>query len=114
MGSRDRVAALVAHFGSVPPEDAAWALHCLLGKQRRRLITARRLRQIALEATALPDWLFEASYAQVGDSAETIALLVGGRLDPAERTASRPAWWSGGRSSDRPRRAPARRAASRG
>jgi len=84
MGSRDRVAALVAHFGSVPPEDAAWALHCLLGKQRRRLITARRLRQIALEATALPDWLFEASYAQVGDSAETIALLVGGWVDQAE------------------------------
>jgi DNA ligase-1 len=78
MGSRDRVAALVAYFGSEPPEDAAWGLHCLLGKQRRRLITARRLRQIALEATGMPEWLVEASHAQVGDSAETIALLVGG------------------------------------
>jgi DNA ligase-1 len=91
-GSRDRVAALVDHFGSVPREDAAWALHCLLGKQRRRLITARRLRQIALDATGMPEWLLQASHAQVGDSAETIALLVGGRLDPAERYASRPEW----------------------
>lgn len=76
-GTGERVAALVAYFAAAPAGDAAWALHCLLGKQRRRLITARRLRQIALEATALPEWLLEASYAQVGDSAETIALLVG-------------------------------------
>ncbi|MFM6132196.1 MAG: hypothetical protein ACKPBV_26325, partial [Sphaerospermopsis kisseleviana] len=76
-GTAERVAALVAYLGGAPPGDAAWALHCLLGKQRRRLITARRLRQVALEATGLPPWLVEASYAQVGDSAETIALLVG-------------------------------------
>jgi DNA ligase-1 len=80
-GSHERVAALVAHFDSVPPEDAAWALHCLLGKQRRRLLTARRLREIALDATAMPEWLFEASRSQVGDSAETIALLVGGSAE---------------------------------
>ena len=89
-GSRERVAALVAHFGSVPPDDAAWALHCLLGKQRRRLITARRLRQIALEVTGMPEWLFQASYAQVGDSAETIALLVGACVEPAAGIAPRP------------------------
>ena len=80
-GTSERVAALVAYFATAPAGDAAWALHCLLGKQRRRLITARRLRLIALEATALPAWLLEASYAQVGDSAETIALLVG-RQEP--------------------------------
>jgi DNA ligase-1 len=101
-GSRDRVAALVDHFGSVPCEDAAWTLHCLLGKQRRRLITARRLRQIALDATGMPEWLLQASHAQVGDSAETIALLVGGRLDPAERNASRPAWSDAIAISDQP------------
>jgi len=84
------VAALVAHFGSVPPEDAAWALHCLLGKQRRRLLTARRLREIALDATAMPEWLFQASRAQVGDSAETIALLVGGSAEALARMATPP------------------------
>ena len=90
MGSHERVAALVAHFGSVPPEDAAWALHCLLGKQRRRLLTARRLREIALDLTAMPEWLFQASHAQVGDSAETIALLVGGSAEAAAGIATQP------------------------
>lgn len=89
-GSHERVAALVAHFGSVPPEDAAWALHCLLGKQRRRLLTARRLREIALDATAMPEWLFQASHAQVGDSAETIALLVGESGEAAAGIATPP------------------------
>ena len=47
----------------------------LLGKQGKRLITGRRLRQICLEGSPLPEWLFDDCYAQVGDSAETIALL---------------------------------------
>ncbi|MFN7898875.1 MAG: cisplatin damage response ATP-dependent DNA ligase [Synechococcaceae cyanobacterium] len=77
-GTTARVALLREFFAAVDPADGAWALHCLLGKQRRRLISGRRLRQICLEHLALPEWLFEACYSQVGDSAETIALLVGG------------------------------------
>ncbi|MFM7268006.1 MAG: ATP-dependent DNA ligase, partial [Cyanobium sp.] len=75
-GTRARVEILARHFQSVDPADAAWALQLLLGKQRRRLITARRLRQVAQRVTGLPDWLLEASHAQVGDTAETIALLL--------------------------------------
>ncbi|MFO8238767.1 MAG: ATP-dependent DNA ligase [Prochlorococcaceae cyanobacterium] len=74
-GTRERVEALVHYFGGAEPADAAWALQVLLGKQRRRLITGRRLRQICLEESPLPEWLFDDCYAQVGDSAETIALL---------------------------------------
>jgi DNA ligase 1 len=74
-GTNARVAALVAFFGESEPADAAWALHVLLGKQGRRLITGRRLREICLEGSPLPDWLFDDCYAHVGDSAETIALL---------------------------------------
>jgi DNA ligase 1 len=74
-GNNARVAALVAFFAASAPGDAAWALHVLLGKQGRRLITGRRLRQICLEGSPLPDWLFDDCYAHVGDSAETIALL---------------------------------------
>ncbi len=59
----------------VPPGDGAWALHGLLGNQRRRLLSSLRLRQICLEGTTLPAWLFDDCYRQVGDSAETIALL---------------------------------------
>jgi len=70
-----RVEALCRYFQATEPRDAAWALHVLLGKQGRRLITGRRLRQICLEGSPLPEWLFDDCHAQVGDSAETIALL---------------------------------------
>ncbi|MEY4360162.1 MAG: hypothetical protein RLZZ631_1648 [Cyanobacteriota bacterium] len=70
-----KLEALVRYFDSAAPGDAAWALALLLGKRRRRLITGRRLREICLAATGLPEWLFEACHAQVGDSAETVALL---------------------------------------
>ncbi|MDM7952841.1 MAG: ATP-dependent DNA ligase [Cyanobium sp. CZS 25K] len=75
-GTRSRVGALAAYFQAADPADGAWALALLLGKRRRRLITGRRLRQIALERSGLPEWLFDACHAQVGDSAETIALLL--------------------------------------
>lgn len=74
-GTSERVETLVAHFAAAEPADAAWALQVLLAKRRRRLITGRRLRQICLESCGLPEWLFEACHSQVGDSAETIALL---------------------------------------
>ena len=70
-----KLEALEAYFRGAPAEDAAWALALLLGKRRRRLITGRRLREICLEGTGLPEWLFEACHSQVGDSAETVSLL---------------------------------------
>ncbi len=75
-GTRARVAALAGFFRVADPADGAWALALLLGKRRRRLITGRRLRQICLEGSGLPEWLFDSCHAQVGDSAETIALLL--------------------------------------
>ena len=76
-GTQARVDALVAYFSGVDAADGAWALHVLLGKQGKRLITGRRLRQICLEESPLPEWLFDDCYAHVGDSAETITLLWG-------------------------------------
>ncbi len=84
--------ALVEYFGEVPPGDGAWALQVLLGNQRRRLLSSLRLRQICLEGTGLPAWLFDDCYRQVGDSAETIALLWRQRSDGAtERMPPSPA-----------------------
>ncbi len=76
VGTNAHVDALAAYFSAAPAADGAWALALLLGKRRRRLLTGRRLRQICLEAAGLPEWLFDACRAQVGDSAETIALLL--------------------------------------
>jgi DNA ligase-1 len=89
-GTTARVAAMVSYFAEAEPADAAWALQVLLGKRRRRLITGRRLRQICLEASGLPEWLFDACHNQVGDSAETIALLWPGDVAADPATAKAP------------------------
>ena len=74
-GTEAKVQLLQSFFQAVSPGDGAWAVHVLLGRQKRRLITGRRLREICLEGCSWPDWLFDACYRQVGDSAETISLL---------------------------------------
>ncbi|MEB3321299.1 MAG: ATP-dependent DNA ligase, partial [Synechococcaceae cyanobacterium] len=84
-GTGERVEALADYFARVPAADAAWALRCLLGRQRRRLISGRRLRQICLQGSDLPEWLFAECHGQVGDSAETIALLWGSADAPGRR-----------------------------
>jgi len=85
-----KLEALERYFRSAPAEDAAWALALLLGKRRRRLITGRRLREICLEGSPLPEWLFEACHSQVGDSAETVALLWAQRDPPTVDAAALP------------------------
>ncbi len=75
-GTQAKVAALTAYFTHAPPADAAWAVAFLTGRRPRRLVRAPDLRAWAAHAADVPDWLFEESYAQVGDLAETITLLV--------------------------------------
>jgi DNA ligase-1 len=79
-----KVLALVAFFRQASPADGAWALHVLLGRRKRRLITGRRLREICLGAAPWPPWLFDDCHRQVGDSAETISLLWPAESEPAE------------------------------
>ncbi len=74
--TNEKVNALQGYFHDAAAADAVWALHLFLGKTRKRLITSRVLRDIFLQISEMPIWLFEDSYAHVGDSAETIALLL--------------------------------------
>jgi DNA ligase-1 len=74
--TQGKVAALGAYFGAAAPADAAWAVAFLVGRRPKRLVRAPDIRAWAADEAAIPEWLFEASYAQVGDLAETIALLV--------------------------------------
>jgi DNA ligase-1 len=74
-GSKRKVALIRAFLTSQPAADGAWALQLLIGQRRRRLITGRRLREILLSCSVMPDWLFAECHGQVGDSAETVALL---------------------------------------
>lgn len=71
-----KVGAMVAYFQDVPPEDAAWAVYFLTGKRPKRLISGRLLRHWAERVTGLPEWLVTDAHAAVGDSAETVALLL--------------------------------------
>ncbi len=74
--TNEKVKALRTYFQDERPENAVWALHLLMGKTRKRLITSRVLREIFLQVSDLPEWLFEESATHVGDTAETIALLL--------------------------------------
>ena len=56
--------------------EAAWIVYFLAGGKPRQMIPTRLLRRLALEATGLPEWLVEESYQNVGDLAETLALLL--------------------------------------
>ena len=71
----DKRAALQAYLREAPPEDAAWALWCLCGGRLARVASGAELRAWVGAAGGHPDWLVEASYAHVGDLAETVTLL---------------------------------------
>ncbi len=79
-GTRDREIALQQYFAGVTAAEATWAVYVLSGGKvntgKNRLATTTELRSWVSELTALPLWLVEESYRQVGDLAETLSLLV--------------------------------------
>ncbi|GGJ79480.1 ATP-dependent DNA ligase [Pseudomonas matsuisoli] len=74
--SNAKLAALVDYFSAAEPADAAWAVYFLSGGRPRQLVPTRLMRELAMDAANLPEWLFEESYQAVGDLAETVSLLV--------------------------------------
>ncbi len=74
--TNEKVRALQRYFQAEEPANAVWAIYLLLGKTRKRLITSRILRDVFLQISDIPEWLFEDCYSHVGDSAEVIALLL--------------------------------------
>lgn len=70
-----KVDALVDYFRETPENDAAWGLYFLAGNKLRAPVKTRDLRTWVADASGLPLWLIEETYHQVGDLAETIALL---------------------------------------
>jgi DNA ligase-1 len=74
--TNEKIAALRRYFSSASANDAMWAVLILTGRTAKKAITSRDLRVLFLQATQYPDWLFEESYSHVGDTAETISLLL--------------------------------------
>jgi DNA ligase-1 len=82
--TNEKVAAMVAYFREADPEDAAWAVHFLIGRRPKRLVNSTRMQTVAAHLASVPMWLFSESYDAVGDLAETIALLLPDREAEAE------------------------------
>ncbi len=74
--SNAKLAAMRDYFREADPADAAWAVYFLAGGRPHQLVPTRVLRETAMQAAGLPEWLFEESYQAVGDMAETISLLM--------------------------------------
>ena len=71
-----KVDALATYFMEASDSDRLWTIALLSGRRPRRGVSTTLLRQWAAEHAGLPLWLFEESYAIVGDLAETIAVIL--------------------------------------
>lgn len=74
--TNEKVETMRFYFERADPHDAAWALYFLSGRKPRQIVPSRKLRDWALELSGIPEWLFMESRDTVGDSAETMALLL--------------------------------------
>ena len=74
--SNAKLAALQDYFRHASQDDAAWAVFFLAGGRPRQLVPTKLLRELAVQAGGVPQWLFDESYQAVGDLAETISLLL--------------------------------------
>ncbi len=72
----EKIAALRKYFSASSASDAMWAVLILTGRTVKRNITSRNLRQMFILSTGYPEWLYEESRHHVGDTAETISLLL--------------------------------------
>jgi DNA ligase-1 len=71
-----RIRLLSDYFNTAPEADKVWTIALFTGRRGKRSVSATLLRTWAAALGNIPDWLFQESYHEVGDLAETIALLV--------------------------------------
>ncbi len=74
--TNEKVEAMRFYFEHAAPHDSAWALYFLSGRKPRQIVPSKLLREWALELSGIPEWLWAESRDTVGDSAETMALLL--------------------------------------
>ena len=74
--TNEKLEALQRYFRDAPPADAAWGLHFLSGRRPKRAVSGSLLLHCAIEKTGYPEWLIAESRDHVGDTSETLALLL--------------------------------------
>ena len=78
-----RLDALVQYFSVCSASDKVWCIALFTKNTRKRPMSSQRLREIASDIVNLPPWLIDESKSIVGDTAETLALLL---PEPTERS----------------------------
>lgn len=74
--TNEKVEAMRIYFEHAEKHDAAWALYFLSGRKPKQIVPSKKLREWSLELSGIPEWLFTESRDTVGDSSETMALLL--------------------------------------
>ncbi len=74
--TNEKIDALRFYFGQASKSDAAWAFYFLSGRKPRQIVPSKKLHEWAIEKAGIPEWLYLESRDTVGDSSETIALLL--------------------------------------
>ncbi len=88
---RAKQAALLAWLAEaaregVDEQSAAWTLYLLSGGKPQLKLSIRDLRQMILEWVGIPEWLLAQSHQEVGDLAETLALLAPACREPVQQS----------------------------
>lgn len=87
--TNDKVEAMADYFKNTDPKDSLWAIALLTGRRPKRPVRTSDMKNWANEIAGIPFWLFEESYAVVGDLAETISLLIPLSESKEDKTLSR-------------------------
>ncbi len=74
--TNNKIEVLKKYFLSNRPIDNAWTIYLLTGKNNKRFVSGSYLRDLFSEVYDYPQWLIDACYLKVGDSAEVITLLL--------------------------------------
>ena len=74
--TNNKIEVLKNYFLSNDPIDNSWAIYLLTGKNNRRFISGRYLKNLFSQIYEYPQWLIDTCYLKVGDSAEVITLLL--------------------------------------
>ena len=82
--TNEKVEALTRYFDEASARDAAWAVYFLAGGKPRQVAKTASLVALACHIAQIEYWLFDEAYQQVGDLAETIALVLPRGEEPSD------------------------------
>jgi len=72
----EKISYITRYLSTANDSDKLWMIFLLSGGRIKKNFTTPELRQWTVEASGIPQWLFDESYSFVGDLAETISLVI--------------------------------------